>query len=138
MKALLLSSILVAVSFPALADTYKITRVIDGDTVEIAVDFLPDPLPPKLSIRILGIDTPEKAPRAKCEAEAEKAALAKRFTQRSIAEAREIDVKIKEWDKYGGRVLGLVFLDGHSLTDMLIKEGLARPYKGEAKSSWCE
>ena len=31
---------------PALATPYEITRVIDGDTVEIAVDFLPSPLPP--------------------------------------------------------------------------------------------
>lgn len=123
---------------PAVADSYKITRVIDGDTVEIAVGFLPEPLPPKLSIRILGVDTPEKAPRAKCVAEAEKAKLASAFTKNAIANAREIDVQLKEWDKYGGRVLGYVLLDGHSLTDMLIDEGLARPYKGEAKSSWCE
>lgn len=136
--AVLLTSISVGVSFPALADAYKINRVIDGDTVEIAVGFLPDPLPPKLSIRVLGVDTPEKAPRAKCEAEAAKAKLASAFTKNAIANAREIDVQLKEWDKYGGRVLGYVFLDGHSLSDMLIEEGLARPYKGEAKSSWCE
>lgn len=138
LAAVLLTSISVGVSFPALADTYKINRVIDGDTVEIAVGFLPDPLPPKLSVRVLGVDTPEKAPRAKCEAEAEKAKMASAFTKNAIATAREIDVQLKEWDKYGGRVLGYVFLDGHSLSDMLIEEGLARPYKGEAKSSWCE
>lgn len=138
LAAVLLTSISVGVSFPALADTYKINRVIDGDTVEIAVGFLPAPLPPKLSVRVLGVDTPEKAPRAKCEAEAEKAKMASAFTKNAIATAREIDVQLKEWDKYGGRVLGYVFLDGHSLSDMLIEEGLARPYKGEAKSSWCE
>jgi endonuclease YncB( thermonuclease family) len=138
MKALLLSSILVAVSFPALADAYKITRVIDGDTVEIAVGFLPDPLPPKLSIRILGIDTPEKAPRAKCDREAALAKQASAFTKTAVANAREVDVQLQEWDKYGGRVLGHVILDGQSLSDMLIRAGLARPYKGEAKSSWCE
>ena len=43
-----------------------------------------------------------------------------------------------EWDKYGGRVLGHVIIDGQSLSDMLIRAGLARPYHGEAKSSWCE
>lgn len=138
MKALLLSSILVAVSFPALADTYKITRVIDGDTVEIAVGFLPDPLPPKLSIRVLGIDTPEKAPRAKCDREAALAKEASTFTKVAVANAREVDVQLQEWDKYGGRVLGHVILDGQSLSDMLIRAGLARPYRGEAKSSWCE
>ena len=131
-------AILLLSAAPAVADSYKINRVIDGDTVEIAVDFLPAPLPPKLSVRILGIDTPEKAPRAKCEAEAEKAKLAKWFTQRAIEEAGRIDINIREWDKFGGRVLGLVFIDGQNLGDMLIKAGLARPYKGEAKSSWCE
>lgn len=129
---------LLALASPAIADSYPITRVIDGDTVEIAVGFLPAPLPPKLSIRVLGVDTPEKAPRAKCEAEADKAKLASTFTKEAVALATEIDVQIKTWDKYGGRVLGDVYLDGHSLAEMLIEAGLARPYKGEAKSSWCE
>jgi len=134
----LLSATLVGVSFPALADTYKVTRVIDGDTVEIAVGFLPEPLPPKLSVRILGVDTPEKAPRAKCEAEAEKAKQASAFTKAAVTNAREVEVQLEEWDKYGGRVLGHIILDGQNLSDMLIHVGLARPYQGEAKSSWCE
>lgn len=129
---------LLALTSPALADSYPVTRVIDGDTVEIAVGFLPAPLPPKLSIRVLGVDTPEKAPRAKCDAEADKAKIASAFTKEAVALATEIDVQIKTWDKYGGRVLGDVYLDGHSLAEMLIEAGLARPYKGEAKSSWCE
>lgn len=123
---------------PALADQYEITRVIDGDTVEIAVDFLPKPLPPKLSIRVIGIDTPEKAPRAQCEAEAKKAVEATRFTKRAVAEATKTEVYLLKWDKYGGRVLGSVVFDGVSLSDSLISAGLARPYKGDAKQSWCE
>lgn len=133
-----LAAIFALFASAAAAETYQITRVIDGDTVEIAVGFLPDPLPPKLSIRVLGIDTPEKAPRAKCEAEAAKAKEASAFTKAAVSNAREIDVQMTEWDKYGGRVLGHVILDGQSLSDMLIRAGLARPYHGEAKSSWCE
>lgn len=130
--ALLLSAV------PAVAAPYEITRVIDGDTVEIAVDFLPEPLPPKLSIRVMGIDTPEKAPRAQCDAEAALAKKASAFTKNAVANALEIDVVILKWDKYGGRVLGEVYLDHQSLAESLISAGLARPYKGEAKSSWCE
>jgi endonuclease YncB( thermonuclease family) len=130
-------ALLLSVS-PALATPYEITRVIDGDTVEIAVDFLPKPLPPKLSIRVLGVDTPEKAPRAQCEAEAEKAKLASAFTKKAVAEAKEVDIVIVKWDKYGGRVLGDVFLDQKSLAEMLIAAEFARPYKGDAKTSWCE
>jgi endonuclease YncB( thermonuclease family) len=63
---------------------------------------------------------------------------ATRFTQRAVAEAKEVNIHIKSWDKYGGRVLGMVVLDGRGLSEMLIEAGLARPYKGEAKSSWCE
>ena len=123
---------------PALSTPYEITRVIDGDTVEIAVDFLPSPLPPKLSIRVMGIDTPEKAPRAQCDSEAALARKASAFTKDAVANALEVDVVILKWDKYGGRVLGDVYLDHQSLAQSLISAGLARPYKGEAKSSWCE
>jgi micrococcal nuclease len=130
--------ILLLSASPALADQYEITRVIDGDTVEIAVDFLPSPLPPRLSIRVMGIDTPEKAPRAQCDAEADLAKKASAFTKNAVANALEIDVVILKWDKYGGRVLGEVYLDHQSLAESLISAGLARPYKGEAKSSWCE
>ena len=123
---------------PAFSTPYEITRVIDGDTVEIAVDFLPSPLPPKLSIRVMGIDTPEKTPRAQCDAEAALARKASAFTKDAVANALEVDVVILKWDKYGGRVLGEVYLDHQSLAQSLISAGLARPYKGEAKSSWCE
>jgi len=134
---LLLSSLSFA-AVASVADAYEITRVIDGDTVEIAVDFLPEPLPPKLSIRVIGIDTPEKAPRAQCDAEAAKAQAASKFTKNAVANALETDVVILKWDKYGGRVLGEVYLDHQSLSEMLIAAGLARPYKGDAKQSWCE
>ena len=123
---------------PSLATPYEITRVIDGDTVEIAVDFLPSPLPPRLSIRVMGIDTPEKAPRAQCDSEAVLAKKASAFTKDAVANALEVDVVILKWDKYGGRVLGEVYLDHQSLAQSLISAGLARPYKGEAKQSWCE
>lgn len=129
---------LAVLAAPVAAEQYKIQRVIDGDTVEISVPWIPPPLPPKLSIRVLGVDTPEKAPRAQCEAEAKKAAEASEFTKSAVQMATEIDVQIKTWDKYGGRVLGDVYIDGNSLAEMLIEAGLARPYKGEAKSSWCE
>ena len=123
---------------PAFSTPYEITRVIDGDTVEIAVDFLPSPLPPKLSIRVMGIDTPEKAPRAQCDAEAELAKKASAFTKNAVANALEVDIKILKWDKYGGRVLGEVYLDHQSLAESLVSAGLARHYEGDAKQSWCE
>lgn len=116
---------------------YKITRVLDGDTVAFEANFLPEPLKKELSIRVYGVDTPEKGFRAKCESENTKGLAATEFTKKSIASAKKIEVAIANWDKFGGRVLGDVIMDGQSLRSLLIKNGYAREYYGEAKQSWC-
>ena len=115
----------------------QILRVSDGDTVVIAAPFLPPPIKPELAIRVFGVDTPEKAPRAKCDREAAGGAAATEFTKKAVANAKQIQVELVDWDKFGGRVLGDVILDGQRLSQLLIKNNLARPYFGEAKSSWC-
>ena len=116
---------------------YKVTRVLDGDTVGFEAKFLPDPLKKELLIRVYGVDTPEKGFRAKCESENTKGLAATEFTKKSVASAKKIEVAIANWDKFGGRVLGDVILDGQSLRSLLIKNGYAREYYGEAKQSWC-
>lgn len=116
----------------------KIIRVIDGDTVEFEAPFLVDPLPKKLSIRVWGVDTPEKSFRAKCDKEAAMGAEATQFTKDLVAHAKTTQISIYEWDKFGGRVLGDVIIDGNSLTKMLLDKGYAREYYGDAKKSWCE
>lgn len=137
MKKLLLLLTLISTSVSAEVYTYPITRVIDGDTVEFKAEFLPKPLKPVLSIRVLGVDTPEKGFRAKCTSEAAKGKSASEFTKHLVSEAKVQQISIKEWDKYGGRVLGDVILDGKSLSEELIKNGYARAYFGEKKESWC-
>lgn len=138
MKKILLALMLVAPLAQAEVYDWKITRVKDGDTVEFEAKWLPAPLKPVLSLRVLGVDTPEKAPRAKCEKEAKGGQAATDFTKKKVAEAKKIQIEIKDWDKFGGRVLGDVILDGQSLSKMLIDNNLARAYHGEAKKSWCE
>lgn len=117
---------------------YTITRVIDGDTVEFKADFLPAPLKPVLSVRVFGVDTPEKGFRASCDLEANKGASATEFTKSQIKKAKKLQVSIISWDKFGGRVLGDILLDGKSLRNMLIEQGYAREYYGDKKKSWCE
>jgi micrococcal nuclease len=114
-----------------------LTRVIDGDTVAFQADFLPAPLKKELSIRVFGVDTPEKGFRAKCPKEDEMGKAASEFTKKAVAQAQKRQVILMDWDKYGGRVLGDVLLNGQSLREMLIKNGFAREYYGEAKQSWC-
>ena len=114
-----------------------ITRVIDGDTVAFHAPFLPAPLKQELSIRVFGVDTPEKGHRAQCPSEAARGAAATEFTKKLIATAQQRQMVLMDWDKYGGRVLGDVLLNGQSLRAMLIQNGFAREYYGEAKTSWC-
>jgi endonuclease YncB( thermonuclease family) len=116
---------------------FRITRVIDGDTVAFRADFLPAPLKPELSIRIYGVDTPEKGHRAQCTKEKALEERASEFTRAAVKNSKIQRVKLMRWDKYGGRVLGDVILDGESLRAMLINQGLAREYYGDKKQSWC-
>lgn len=115
----------------------KIVRVTDGDTVVVAAPYLPAPLKPELAIRIYGVDTPEKGHRAQCVSEDRRGQLATKFTTQAVAKSLDRKVVFYAWDKFGGRVLGDIILDGRSLRDMLIKQGLAREYYGDAKQSWC-
>jgi len=114
-----------------------ITRVVDGDTVAFHAPFLPAPLKQELSIRVFGVDTPEKGFRAQCPSEAARGAAATEFTKKLVAAAQQKQMILMDWDKYGGRVLGDVLLNGQSLRAMLIQNGFAREYYGEAKTSWC-
>ena len=115
-----------------------ITRVIDGDTVAFQADFLPAPLKKELSIRVYGVDTPEKGFRAQCPSEAQRGEAASAFTKQLITNSQQRQVVLMDWDKYGGRVLGDVILNGVSLRQQLIANGFAREYYGEAKTSWCQ
>jgi len=123
---------------PQSTHDYKITRVIDGDTVAFRSDFLPAPLKPELSIRIYGVDTPEKGYRAECESEAKQGKKASDFTKALVKNAKSTKIVIMKWDKYGGRILGDVILDGKSLTKQLLEKGYARKYCGGQKESWCK
>lgn len=114
-----------------------INRVIDGDTVAFQAPFLPAPLKPELNLRVFGVDTPEKAHRAKCAQEDARGQAATAFTRTAINQSQKRQIVLMDWDKFGGRVLGDLLLDGKSLRQMLIANGFAREYYGEAKTSWC-
>lgn len=116
---------------------YRVIRVLDGDTVEIDAPFLPKELKQVLKLRIEGVDTPEKGSRAACDGERTKAEYATDFTKRMVGLSRQHSIIIEGWDKYGGRIIGDVLLDGRSLKSMLIDSGFARPYDGGKKMSWC-
>jgi endonuclease YncB( thermonuclease family) len=145
-KQIMLVAALLVSATPALAQktpvgvTYdaQIVRVTDGDTVVIAAPYLPAPLKPELAVRVFGVDTPEKGFRGQCESEKKRGEQASTFTKDLIAATKKHQVVLYSWDKFGGRVLGDLILDGMSLRALLIKNGFAREYYGDAKQSWCK
>jgi micrococcal nuclease len=136
MIKILLTIILLLASSNAYAYEWEILRVVDGDTLEIKNECFPKEL--KLSVRVLGIDTPEKGSRAKCDKEAKLAEKASKFTKQFIGKNKTATFRNIKWDKYGGRLLADVEINGKSLSDELIKNGLARSYDGKKKGSWCK
>jgi endonuclease YncB( thermonuclease family) len=116
----------------------QIIRVSDGDTIVIAAPFLPQPLKPELAVRIFGVDTPEKGHRAQCPSEDTRGQAASEFTKNVVKSTKRHQVILYGWDKFGGRVLGDMILDGVSLRAELIRNGFAREYYGDAKQSWCQ
>lgn len=108
--------------------------VHDGDTVHFLADVNGTIF--KLLLRVRGIDTPEIHGAV---AEKKAGALAKkRLTELVGAGQRRLTkIIIRDWDKYGGRVLGDIYLDdGRSVAEVMLNEGFARPYSGEKKAPW--
>jgi endonuclease YncB( thermonuclease family) len=123
-------------SFSVYADsiTLRVVSVYDGDTIKCSTALLPYPLS-NISVRLKNIDTPEL--RGKCEKEKQLAKQAKARLKELTQNSHYIKIDNVEWDKYGGRILGNVIVNGKDVSAILISEGLGRKYNGEAKKSWC-
>jgi len=139
MKKYILSILLLVLPSVSYAEWFQMREFrgnlcYDGDTCYITVSALPKELQ-TMSIRILGIDTPEI--RGECEYEKELATKAKMFANTAFRSASKIELKNIDWDKYGGRILADVYLDGELYSQKLINANLAKPYFGDKKESWC-
>jgi endonuclease YncB( thermonuclease family) len=116
----------------------KVIRVIDADTLRVDL-FIAPGLTWRTSVRLIGIDTPEKGGRAKCGKERELARAAKVFTLDFVGGVgASIEVTKIKYGKYAGRVLGDVLRRGRSLTTALLDAGHGREYHGGKRKGWCE
>jgi micrococcal nuclease len=116
----------------------KVTKVVDGDTVDVDIDLGFDIILRDERVRIMGIDTPESRTRDKVE---------KLFGLKSKARLKELiggksgpilktQINKKGEDMRGkfGRILGdFVTEDGRMVTDILVEEGHAVAYFGGSK-----
>lgn len=119
--------------------TDTVTRVVDGDTFHIASTWRGL----SLSVRVLGIDTPEHDYKALCPAERQKGIEAMNYAKVVMEQSgNAVSLDIKGWDKYGGRVLATpwVRINGRwvKYEEVMVQAGFARPYNGENKGRyWC-
>jgi micrococcal nuclease len=116
----------------------KITRVVDGDTVDVNIDLGFD-IFHSARVRMLGIDTPESRTRNL----AEKAlGLASKARLKEILKGQKTKILTsKEGKGKFGRVLAdVIIIDKQgaetNVNQQLIEEGHARPYYGGKKVPW--
>jgi micrococcal nuclease len=114
-KILLAAIIILIISLYACntaPDIATVTRVIDGDTIEIGTGQ---------RVRYIGIDTPEVYPVTEaCGIEA-------RETNRRLVEGKKVRLErdVSDTDKYG-RLLRYVYVDDLLVNAELVRLGLAR------------
>ena len=117
----------------------KVISVYDADTVTIALYWNNQFY--KVKCRLFGIDSAEK--RTKNPDEKKVALNATKWIQNLILD-KIIWVKCGKWGKYGGRMLGELYLDkndfntGNSINNLIVQNGFAYYYDGKKKKQFSE
>jgi len=120
-------------------------QVYDGDTVKVLIDY--NDVLFNLSVRLLGIDTPEIRRHADdADGKEKQAGLVVRNHLKGLLEGRVAKLYATGWDKYGGRMDGHIWLthfgrdSDENMSDHLIKLGYAKRYDASADSKpvWTE
>ena len=111
----------------------KVTKVIDGDTIDVIIDMGFDILY-KSRVRLFGIDTPES--RTRNLEEKKRGLISKKFLTDKIKSAKKLTIKTHKGSEIGkfGRILGEVFADGVNLNLQMCEDGYAVQYYGQNKS----
>lgn len=108
----------------------SVTRVIDGDTVDLSC-----PGEGRFRARLTGFDTPETFEPG-CRDEARLGHAATDRLSAMVRDAQTVDARLGAFDRYGRRLVGLS-LDGRDVGTTLIGEGLALRYDGGRRPDWC-
>lgn len=111
-------------------------RNYDGDTITVNIPTYPDIIGKNISVRIIGIDSPEI--HGKCELEKEQAIYLREFVKKQLSNAKNIKITNPKRDKYF-RILGDIVYDGKSLKDELLATEFVFSYDGGKKFNyWCK
>jgi micrococcal nuclease len=120
----------------------QVLEVVDGDTFKAIANPWPS-IYVDISIRINGIDTPEKGGSAKCDAERLLAEEAKKVLVGLLFKRGEqVWLKNIQYGKFAGRVLADVFVGdldviAYMKSHKVGGKHIAHEYDGGARKSWC-
>lgn len=114
----------------------KYLKNYDADTITFSIPGVHPLIGQKISVRVHGIDTPEKKGKGACEKEV--ARIAQALVESLMKNAKVISLSNVGRDKYF-RILADVEFDGKNLKEILLKNNLAYPYFGATKEkrNWC-
>lgn len=115
---------------PAYRYSAEVLRIIDGDTVEVSLDF-GFQLRQRVSLRLAGINTLElhdKDPKKRA-----KANMARDYVDSMIGGKSIITETIKPKDKYSRYLCNVYLEDGRCLNQLLIDNGMAQPWDGQGE-----
>ena len=109
----------------------EVTRVVDGDTVDVDVDLGFGMVYKKQRVRMMGIDTPETRTRDLQEKFYGKQS---KYHLENILKDKDIELKSHDKGKFG-RILGELFVGSsvYSINQQMIDEYHAVPYLGQSK-----
>jgi len=111
----------------ALAGQFKCTRVTDGDTITVVTDGQ------KVTIRLVGIDAPEKSRKKHDPGQPFSQASTKYLV--SLVLNKYVDIVSYGTDRYN-RTLAVVYVDGKNVNLEMVKAGLAEVYRGKPASGF--
>ncbi|MDR2386491.1 MAG: thermonuclease family protein [Deltaproteobacteria bacterium] len=98
-------------------------RVIDGDTIELLTgDY------ERVRVRLYGIDAPEKNQAGGQDSLA---------VLKGLIEGRSVTVEVLDIDRYS-RLVGLIYLDGESISQAMIALGQAWVYERYCQVKACQ
>lgn len=101
-------------------------RVVDGDTIDVILDLGFDVQLHNQRCRLAGIDTPESRTR---NLEEKAKGIAAKIRLEELLESGRFTLQSMGVGKFG-RCLGIIFVDGRNVNQMLITEGHATEYYG--------
>jgi|TARA_R110001592_G_scaffold284553_1_gene552871 micrococcal nuclease len=115
----------------------KLVKVVDGDTVDVDIDLGFGMWMLDERVRIMGIDTPESRTRDLVEKQFGLAAKArlKELLGKTCTLKTQVGKGGEDMKGKFGRILGDFLVEGHDIPagEVLIQEGHAVPYEGQAK-----